>query len=200
MADREPGNELPPTDLLVLVYGLISAWFTNPDDLLSADGSDPHSPERLAIQRAASALDASHAVKEVGDALALSGDGILKLDRTAGDAGEERLPRAEQDGNEVDLDGVQQSRVLALAGDVGAGHRHGLPAGDGSCPLDRAGHAVGDEGEGRVSVRPVVGNAVRDDQHRDPDGVAPTPALGQIEQPPPPEFRSSWAYERLREH
>jgi len=53
MARREPRNELPPTDLLVLVYGLISAWFTNPDDLLSADGSDPRSPDRLAIHRAA---------------------------------------------------------------------------------------------------------------------------------------------------
>jgi len=53
MARREPRNELPPTDLLVLVYGLISAWFTNPDDLLSADGSNPRSPDRLAVHRAA---------------------------------------------------------------------------------------------------------------------------------------------------
>jgi AcrR family transcriptional regulator len=44
---------LPPTDLIVLVYGLAQAWLTSPDDLLAADGSDPRSPERLAIHRAA---------------------------------------------------------------------------------------------------------------------------------------------------
>jgi AcrR family transcriptional regulator len=44
---------LPPTDLIVLVYGLAIAWFINPDELLRADGSDPGSPERLAAHRAA---------------------------------------------------------------------------------------------------------------------------------------------------
>lgn len=44
---------LAPTDLLVLVQGLASAWLISPEDLLTADGSDPRSPERLAIHRAA---------------------------------------------------------------------------------------------------------------------------------------------------
>lgn len=44
---------LPPTDLIVLVYGLSIGWFTSPPDLLVADGSDPTSAERLARHRAA---------------------------------------------------------------------------------------------------------------------------------------------------
>jgi AcrR family transcriptional regulator len=44
---------LPPTDLIVLIFGLASAWMIVPDDLLSADGSDPTSPARIAIHRAA---------------------------------------------------------------------------------------------------------------------------------------------------
>jgi AcrR family transcriptional regulator len=43
---------LPPTDLLVLIHGLIWAWMISPEDLLSADGSDPQSPERIAAHRA----------------------------------------------------------------------------------------------------------------------------------------------------
>ena len=44
---------LPPTDLLVLVQGLTSAWLISPEDLLAAAGDDPRSPERLATHRAA---------------------------------------------------------------------------------------------------------------------------------------------------
>ncbi len=43
---------LPPTDLLVLVQGLASSWLISPADLLTADGQDPYSPERLAVHRA----------------------------------------------------------------------------------------------------------------------------------------------------
>ena len=44
---------LPPTDLIVLIFGIAAAWMNSPDDLLSADGSDPTSPERIAVHRAA---------------------------------------------------------------------------------------------------------------------------------------------------
>lgn len=44
---------LPPTDLIVLVQGLASAWLISPEDLLTADGSDPRSPDRIAVHRAA---------------------------------------------------------------------------------------------------------------------------------------------------
>jgi AcrR family transcriptional regulator len=44
---------LPPTDLLVLVQGLTSAWMISPRDLLAADSSNPYSAERLAVHRAA---------------------------------------------------------------------------------------------------------------------------------------------------
>lgn len=44
---------IPPTDLIVLIYGLASSWTNSPDDLLTADGSDLASPERLAVHRAA---------------------------------------------------------------------------------------------------------------------------------------------------
>jgi AcrR family transcriptional regulator len=45
-------GSLPPTDLIVLVMALAGAWFISPVDLLLADGSDPHSPERIAVHRA----------------------------------------------------------------------------------------------------------------------------------------------------
>ncbi|CAA9499007.1 MAG: Transcriptional regulator, AcrR family [uncultured Rubrobacteraceae bacterium] len=44
---------LPPTDLLVLVQGLTSAWLISPQDLLAADSSDPYSADRLSAHRAA---------------------------------------------------------------------------------------------------------------------------------------------------
>lgn len=50
-AARDSG--LPPADLIVLVIGLTIAWLSSPADLLTADGSDPGSPERLAVHRAA---------------------------------------------------------------------------------------------------------------------------------------------------
>jgi len=43
---------LPPTDLVVLILGLVQAWFISPVALLTADGSDPQSPERIAQHRA----------------------------------------------------------------------------------------------------------------------------------------------------
>ncbi len=51
--DRAGESGLPPTDLIVLVYGLAIAWFTSPEDLLTADGSDPRAAQRLATHRAA---------------------------------------------------------------------------------------------------------------------------------------------------
>jgi AcrR family transcriptional regulator len=46
-------SQLPPADLIILVIGLASSWMNSPDDLLSADGSDPTSAERIAVHRAA---------------------------------------------------------------------------------------------------------------------------------------------------
>lgn len=47
-----PASGIPATDLIVLVIGLTQGWFLCPQGLLTADGSDPHSPERLAVHRA----------------------------------------------------------------------------------------------------------------------------------------------------
>jgi AcrR family transcriptional regulator len=44
---------IEPTDLIVLVNGLAYAWLLSPHGLLSADGSDPGSADRLAQHRAA---------------------------------------------------------------------------------------------------------------------------------------------------
>lgn len=55
MAAAERGlttSGLPPTDLVVLIIGLVTSWMISPDDLLGADGSDPHSPSRIAGFRA----------------------------------------------------------------------------------------------------------------------------------------------------
>lgn len=41
------------TDLVVLVLGLATAWFINPNDLLAADGRDPQDDARVATHRAA---------------------------------------------------------------------------------------------------------------------------------------------------
>ncbi|TYC01211.1 TetR/AcrR family transcriptional regulator [Micromonospora sp. WP24] len=44
---------VPPVDLLVLIQGMAGAWMQTPRDLLTADGSDPDSPERIATHRRA---------------------------------------------------------------------------------------------------------------------------------------------------
>jgi AcrR family transcriptional regulator len=44
---------LGPVDLVVLVGGLAVAWFSAPERMLGADGSDPRSAARLAAHRAA---------------------------------------------------------------------------------------------------------------------------------------------------
>lgn len=38
-------------DLLVIIYAIAQAWTVTPVGLLSADGSDPSSPERIARHR-----------------------------------------------------------------------------------------------------------------------------------------------------
>jgi len=53
LSRRVDTSSLPATDLLVLVQGMASSWMISPRDLLAADGSDPYSPERLAVHRAA---------------------------------------------------------------------------------------------------------------------------------------------------
>ncbi|MEU6207160.1 TetR family transcriptional regulator [Micromonospora musae] len=44
---------VPPVDLLVLIQGMAGAWMQTPRDLLTADGSDPDSAERIATHRRA---------------------------------------------------------------------------------------------------------------------------------------------------
>lgn len=51
--ESRPPSALPPTDLLVLVQGMAGAWLNTPVELLGHDGSDPRSPQRLALHRAA---------------------------------------------------------------------------------------------------------------------------------------------------
>lgn len=54
MRTAEPGDQaLPPADLLILVANMAAAWVSTSQDLLAADGTDPHSPERRARHRAA---------------------------------------------------------------------------------------------------------------------------------------------------
>ncbi|WP_406462459.1 TetR family transcriptional regulator [Streptomyces sp. NBC_01622] len=49
----ETAKAIPPTDLLILVQGMAGAWLHTPAELLTHDGSDPQSPQRLASHRAA---------------------------------------------------------------------------------------------------------------------------------------------------
>lgn len=53
VSEMAPDRPLPPTDLLVLVQGMAGAWMISPWDLLTADGADPHDPDRIAVHRAA---------------------------------------------------------------------------------------------------------------------------------------------------
>lgn len=46
-------RDLPSMDLLVLVQGMAGAWLMSPIDLLTADGTDPSDPQRIATHRAA---------------------------------------------------------------------------------------------------------------------------------------------------
>lgn len=41
------------TDLLAFIYAVAQAWYLTPRGLLTADGSDPHDPRRVAEHRAA---------------------------------------------------------------------------------------------------------------------------------------------------
>ena len=50
--DSHP-DPLPPVDLLVIVQAMAGGWGLTPLQLLTADGSDPQSVERLPIHRAA---------------------------------------------------------------------------------------------------------------------------------------------------
>lgn len=54
-SEREagPGSRLPPSDLIVLITGLATSWMLSPPGLLTADGSDPESPERRRRHREA---------------------------------------------------------------------------------------------------------------------------------------------------
>jgi AcrR family transcriptional regulator len=53
MTRPDDGAVLPAADLVVLIHGLALGWLVSPEDLLSADGSDPRSSERIAQHRAA---------------------------------------------------------------------------------------------------------------------------------------------------
>ncbi|MET0448122.1 MAG: TetR family transcriptional regulator [Aeromicrobium sp.] len=49
--DNAVDSGLPPTDVIALVMAMTVAWFINPVPLLTADGSDIGSPERIAVHR-----------------------------------------------------------------------------------------------------------------------------------------------------
>jgi AcrR family transcriptional regulator len=53
MTRPDDGAALPAADLVVLIHGLALGWLVSPEDLLSADGSDPRSTGRIAQHRAA---------------------------------------------------------------------------------------------------------------------------------------------------
>jgi AcrR family transcriptional regulator len=50
--ERAGDSGLPPSDLIVLIMSLSWGWLLSPEGLLIADGSDPHSHERIAQHRA----------------------------------------------------------------------------------------------------------------------------------------------------
>jgi len=90
---------------------------------------------------------------------------VAQADRGLGQVGEERDAVAEQDGHQVHGDFVDQAQAECLLGDVRPGDGHRRVPGDGPGLLDGAAHAVGDEGERRVRVRPVRGRRVGRHEH-----------------------------------
>src|SRR5215207_1880806 len=127
-----------PSSLPSLTSGTSGRYRTEPPRRprdtwpLRGDGS---APRRIA-----------DAVAEVGDVGALDDrDGALQLHRDAPELAEVGGAAAEQDGDQVDPDLIQQAGVQALGGDGAAVDPHHLVAGQGLGPLDRGLDAVGDE-------------------------------------------------------
>lgn len=50
-AAADATGPIPPADLLIMVLGMVLNWVFSSPDLLSADGRDPASPERIADYR-----------------------------------------------------------------------------------------------------------------------------------------------------
>src|SRR4029450_5278459 len=99
----------------------------------------------------------------------------LQVDRPGAEVVEQADAAPEQDGYQVDVDLVQESRSDALLHDAGgaqadvlvAGHPLGLPEG--------AFEAVGDEGERRSFIDPRWWDRAADHKDRDIQGVFATP-------------------------
>src|SRR2546430_9798772 len=113
-----------------------------------------------------------HAVREMRHAGRV--DDTAELQRHVRDREvlEEARPRAEQDGDEMELELVEQSRRQRLLADArAAGDLDVLPPGDRESLLDGGFDAVGHEGERRSSLlRHGVAPVARHDEHGHAEG------------------------------
>ncbi len=89
----------------------------------------------------------------------------------------------EQDGHQVDVDLVQESRSDALLHDARGAHPDVLVASDRFGLLQGALQSVGDEGERRSFVDPLWWDRAADNKDRHIQGVVATPPMGEVEGP-----------------
>src|SRR5215211_2792603 len=118
------------------------------------------------------------------DTRSLCHPGALHLDRPRAQVVEQSNTVPEQDGYQVYVYLVKNSRPYALLHDTRGAYGDVLVARDLLCLLDGALDAVRDEREGRSLVNPFLRDGMGDDEGRYAQGGAATPPVGDVERPP----------------
>src|SRR5215211_7303014 len=119
----------------------------------------------------------------MGHPSALDHPRALQVDRPGAEVVEQADAAAEQDGYQVDVDLVEESRPDALLHDARGAHADVLVAGDRFRLLEGAFQAVGDEGERRSFVDPLLWDRAANNKDRYVQGVFATPPIGEVEGP-----------------
>src|SRR5512133_3535777 len=107
----------------------------------------------------------------------------LQVDRPGAEVVEQSDAAPEQDGHQIDVDLVQESRSEALLHDARSAHADVLVAGDRFGLLEGALESVGDERERRPFVDPRWWDRAGHYKDRHIQGVFATPPMGEVEGP-----------------
>ena len=119
----------------------------------------------------------------MGDPSALDHPGDFQVDRPGAEVVEQADATPEQDGHQVDVDLVQESRSDVLLHDARGAHADILVTGDRFGLLQSAFQAVGDEPERRSFIDPRWWDRAADNKDRHIQGVVATPPMGEVEGP-----------------
>ena len=91
----------------------------------------------------------------------------------------------QQDGREIDVDFVEQPGLDALLCDTRAAYGDIRAPCCFLCLANGAFNTVGDEGERRSFLEPLLWGGMRDDKTRSTSWGVATPRMGDVEHPPP---------------